>query len=299
MNGDFEVNQAIGCDFNLTNAAFDAEVAHATAFGTADEIDVMRSATGCGYIAPYSGITKVAIHRQSVPNGKYDAFSLDLSMPVVAGQKYHLQFFAYADTLSEPNTGAVEVGLSSSPTDFGTLVATGYPGSSYMWYQFDFDITAPITGGYLTVREGDFLAWDHIDTFSLVPICGSNAGWSNYGSGWPGTHGIPSFTSSAAPELCKLLSLNLGNSRGAGTQAALFVGLTAADIPTAEGGRLLVLPTTVILFELPAAGISLPSCVPCDGTLCGFGVYMQAWEADPGASQGVSFSKGLQLMLGS
>jgi hypothetical protein len=167
-----------------------------------------------------------------------------------------------------------------------------------MWYQFDFDITAPITGSYLTVREGDFLAWTHIDAFSLVPVCGTSADWSNYGAGWPGTQGVPSFTSSAAPELCKLLTLNLGNSRGASTQAALFLGLAAADIPTKQGGHLLVLPGTVILMTLPASGLSLPSCVPCDGALCGLGVYMQAWEVDPGASLGIAFTRGLKLLLG-
>jgi hypothetical protein len=59
-----------------------------------------------------------------------------------------------------------------------------------------------------------------------------------------------------------------------------------------------VLPGTVILMTLPANGMSLPSCVPCDGALCGLGVYMQAWEVDPGASLGISFTRGLKLLLG-
>jgi hypothetical protein len=77
------------------------------------------------------------------------------------------------------------------------------------------------------------------------------------------------------------------------------MGLTQADIPSADGGHLLVLPTTVIVIPLPAAGVSLPACVPCDGVFCGLAVYLQDWQADPGASQGVSFTPGLKLVLGS
>jgi hypothetical protein len=53
--------------------------------------------------------------------------------------------------------------------------------------------------------------------------------WTNYGSGWPGTDGIPSFTSSGDPTICAAFTLNLDNSLGANTTAALFLGLVKKD----------------------------------------------------------------------
>jgi hypothetical protein len=96
-----------------------------------------------------------------------------------------------------------------------------------------------------------------------------------------------------------VLTLNLGNSRGFETMSAMILGLAPTDTPSADGGHLLVVPSSVITVPLGPAGISLPACVPCDGALCGLAVYLQVWEADPGASQGVSFTPGLKLVLGS
>ena len=124
INGDFEINTASECDFNLDNIEFNATVSNATAFGTAEEIDVMTAADGCGFGSPpQSGDTKLAIHSQS-PGGRFDAFSLDLSSPIVAGNTYTLVFYAEPVFDFSPDAGAVEVGLSNNPTDFGTLVFT-------------------------------------------------------------------------------------------------------------------------------------------------------------------------------
>lgn len=300
LNGDFEKNTAVGCDFNLTNAMFDAAVSNAKAFGDAQEIDVMRDPSGCAFgLPPVDGTTKVAIARQSAPGGPVDAFSLELGISVVAGQKYHLQFFAVADVTFTPDQGAVEVGISTTATDFGTLIATGVPGVG-TWSQFDFEFIAPVSGSFLTVREGDFKAWSHLDAFTLEPMCISSASSSIYGSGWPGTNGvIPRLRTSAAPRLCGAFNLELTNSRSEATLGVLFLGLAPADIPSSYGGHLLLLPATVVMLTLPADGASLPAFVPCNEALCGLEVYLQAWESDPGASHGVSFTRGLKLVLGS
>ncbi|MFO0982924.1 MAG: hypothetical protein U1E76_14530 [Planctomycetota bacterium] len=131
-----------------------------------------------------------------------------------------------------------------------------------------------------------------------VTPCSSQASWANYGSGWPGTNGIPSFTAEEDPALCTTVTLDLANSRGVTTTAALFVGLTQIDQPTIYGGHLLVSPRTIFLFPIPAAGAPIPGDLPCDGSLCGLPVNIQALEMDPGASKGVSFTPGLQLVLG-
>jgi hypothetical protein len=125
------------------------------------------------------------------------------------------------------------------------------------------------------------------------------ASWSNYGQGWPGTTGIPALTASGDPLLCASLALEIGNSLGGPTTAALLVGAGRTAIFTWMGGTLLVDPPwNVFLFALPAGGLSLPVNVPCDGVLCGIEADLQSLQYDPGASRGVAFSPGLALVIG-
>ncbi|MEW6741477.1 MAG: hypothetical protein AB1486_01860 [Planctomycetota bacterium] len=133
-----------------------------------------------------------------------------------------------------------------------------------------------------------------------VPLgCENDAAWWNYGSGWPGTHGVPCLVANNDPALCFPLSLTICNSFGLPTTAFLFLGLSPADIPTPWDGRLLVRPDWVRRLYLPAGGASLPGDLPCDPAFCGLHVYLQVLELDPGASRGVSFTPGLELVFGS
>jgi hypothetical protein len=91
----------------------------------------------------------------------------------------------------------------------------------------------------------------------------------------------------------------VGNSHGTPTSAVFFIGFSPASIPTPFGGVLLVLPAVVFPFALPAGGADFLLTVTCDYALCGLSIYLQVWEADAGASQGVSFTPGLELRLGS
>jgi hypothetical protein len=125
------------------------------------------------------------------------------------------------------------------------------------------------------------------------------AWWTNYGAGWPGTNGIPSFTAAGDPVLCSTITLDLANSLGTSSIAALFIGVAPGDLPTSYDGHLLVSPKSILVFSLPGAGLALPAPLPCDGSLCGRSVYLEALEVDAGASEGVSFTRGLRLVLGS
>ena len=100
------------------------------------------------------------------------------------------------------------------------------------------------------------------------------------------------------PLLCSTITLDLDNSLGASTTTGFFIGLAQTDQPTVYDGRLLVIPLNVLLLPLPGAGLALPGPVPCDSTLCGLSIYLQALELDPGASKGISFTPGLRLVLG-
>ena len=174
LNGDFENNTADSTRYNLSNAMFSLFVADATAFGTAGEIDL---ATGSSWgIAAQSGNWKLGLHRQpTMFGGAYDAFSLDLSSPVGSGQTYALQFFAAG--LEYEELGPVEIGLSSSASDFGTLIFSGTPTSITAWTQFDHTFVAPADASFLTVRVSpEFDMYALVDNFSLsapVPAPGA------------------------------------------------------------------------------------------------------------------------------
>jgi hypothetical protein len=77
-----------------------------------------------------------------------------------------------------------------------------------------------------------------------------------------------------------------------------MVGDSPARLATAFEGTLLVIPLLAVLIDLPAGGTSLMGAIPCDGLACGTVLFVQACEIDPGASKGVSFTPGLQLVVG-
>lgn len=164
LNGDFENNSASVTAFNLTNADFNATVADATAFGTAEEIDLV---TGTDFgIAPQSGDWKLGLATQG--GGLFDAFSLSLSSGVVSGTSYDLEFYGALEDLFGSATGPIEIGLSSSSTAFGTLIFSGTPTSADSWTLFSSTFIAPVSGSFLTVRTGSVLdEYAFVDNFSL------------------------------------------------------------------------------------------------------------------------------------
>jgi hypothetical protein len=130
---------------------------------------------------------------------------------------------------------------------------------------------AAYVAGYTRSRDfpttpGAFdTSWDgYGDAFVTkvdIDYC-SPAEWSNYGAGWPGTLGIPTFTSSANPSLGSTITLSIGNSLGANTTGVLAIGLTQASLGTGFGGTLLLLPMSFFTISIPAAGLSVPGPIP-------------------------------------
>src|SRR5262249_5392946 len=118
------------------------------------------------------------------------------------------------------------------------------------------------------------------------------------GSGYAGTLGVPSLTTSAPPVLGLSFDLDVGNSLGSNTPGLLFIGLGSASIPTSAGGTLLVSPLIIQPFTVPAAASALPATLPADCSFAGVHVYTQVLELDPGAAHKISFTAGLDLELG-
>lgn len=121
----------------------------------------------------------------------------------------------------------------------------------------------------------------------------------SYGDGWPGTTGVPSLTSpTGAPLLGSVVEIDIGNSAGVDTIGLFVLGFADAEIPTAADGTLLLLPSLLVPLTLPASGSTLRATIPADKALDGTSVFLQVLESDPGATRGVSFTRGLRLDLG-
>jgi len=143
------------------------------------------------------------------------------------------------------------------------------------------------------ISDQSGLTWDDFEFGVDV-----DATWSNYGSGFAGSLGVPSLTSLNDPVLGGPVTIAVGNSRGATTSALLLVGAQSSSLLTAKGGTLLVSPLLWIPLSIPAAGLSLPGSIPSDVQLCGVSGFVQALELDPGAAFGLSFTAGLELDFG-
>jgi len=132
-----------------------------------------------------------------------------------------------------------------------------------------------------------------------IDLPGCNASFTSYGTGWAGSGGrVPQLVPTGDPILGCSLTIGLSNTSGAATSGVLVVGSTPANAPTPFGGTLLVTPALVIGLALPAGGLPIALTVPRNRFLCGAGIYLQAAEADPGASHGIAFTAGLRLALG-
>ncbi len=171
LNGGFEANSAstiLQNQTNYSNAALSAAVDNVVGFGTAEEIDVYNVYPFHG--PPQSGDWFFGLNCRigSGPN-EYDAFSFLLSAPVEAGATYGLSFFAKGHPFDP--SGHVQIGLSSSETEFGTPIFTGVATNSVTWDQFDSVFIAQSNASFLTVRaDPDFPGYSLVDSFSLSTI---------------------------------------------------------------------------------------------------------------------------------
>jgi hypothetical protein len=176
LNGDFEDNTSIGCDWNMPNEEYTSKMANSTAFlgafGGVGEIDIMEG--DCGYSSPpQSGTTKIGIATMFSDPSHVDAISLDLSSPLLPGSAYRLCFYAEGNT-EIPGSGGmiadIQVGESTSPTAFGTLLFSVTP-TNTGWTQFCQVFTASTNSSYITVKntEGQ-LGWNHLDNFTLQAL---------------------------------------------------------------------------------------------------------------------------------
>jgi len=124
------------------------------------------------------------------------------------------------------------------------------------------------------------------------------ASWSNYGAGFPGTNGVPAITSASDPELGTTVTVDVVNSYGQPTIGLLIVGFQQTFIHSSLGGDLLVVPSFVLPITFSFGSDSFVGALPNDPSFVSTELELQVVELDPGAAKGVSFTQGLELVLG-
>jgi hypothetical protein len=173
-------------------------------------------------------------------------------------------------------------------------------GSSFVEsHRFVPTTTTPVSfiGAALALSEGTLLVDAETNVVRAYQVLEHPSSSLSYGSGTPGTLGVPTLAALGNPSLGNELTLAIGNSAGNSTSATLYVGLQSSNLP-GFGGVLLVSPILRVPLLVPAPGMELAAGVPCDGFADGFSLFLQVLEVDPGAPAGISFSAGLELQLG-
>jgi len=196
-----------------------------------------------------------------------------------------------------------EVLLVPPPAAVSATIDLLYQPTSWEYVQF-LALANDGSVAFLASEGANLLdAW--LNTGMAAPYVMASAAWSScpaacetYGSGWPGTNGIPTLTCTSPPVLGTSFGVALSNSWGPPSIAILVVGSAETSLPTPYGGTLLVAPGGLFAFPLPGGGLVLPLSLPADPTLCGATLLGQVVEVDPGASAGFSFTAGLRLRMG-
>lgn len=140
----------------------------------------------------------------------------------------------------------------------------------------------------------------HLGPFK-IGVCTGAANAITYGTGKPGTNGVPQLVATALPVLGGTTVIEIQQGFP-GALPILIIGATPTSQPF-ELGTLLVVPLQVFNIPVPlAANGSLPiaGTLPLDPLLCGASVYLQALIPDPGAIgvNHLAITPGLQLILG-
>lgn len=213
------------------------------------------------------------------------------------------------DATSDDANGFTDVIVRDRLLDVSTLVTRGTL-DERITHDCYLETSAGGAGGWLS-DDGAQIAF-HSDTADLV--AGDATGLvdvflrsldrhpatsAHYGSGWPGTGGtIPTMDPKTLPYRGTTLEVDVTNSSGSATTAFVFIGFARGDVPTHFGGSLLVDWTSLFPVPLAASGFTLTGGLPTDYWANGLVIDLQAVELDPGASRGLSFTDGLELVLG-
>ena len=163
LNGSFENNTAGATDqINLGNAGFNGFMANTNAFGTAGNMDIIRTATWGG-----SGAQHLTWYVALTGNGT-DVMAMSLCAPLVAGTTYTISFWDRKD----PGYPAfpIQISLSTTNNTIGTTIYTApVAPTNNVWTQRTFSFVAPNNGQFIVVTQngGGTGSWVHVDNFVM------------------------------------------------------------------------------------------------------------------------------------
>jgi hypothetical protein len=235
---------------------------------------------------------------------RFDVFSINL------GDQYGASVCRVAD-VDLDGFPDIAVGAPGAPAGGAAQVLSGVDGT-LLWTFSAPDATSYEAFGSVIASGdvngdgvGDLLIGDPkhdnvslIDAGSVDIYTEEPAHWTNYGTGFPGTLGVPSLQGLDNPGINTIFSVSIGNSLGSATLGLLLIGLAPTDFITSAGGHLLVIPTWPAFLSIATSGVNLSGAIPNDLSLLGLHIYMQVIESDPGAAKRISFSTGLDAMIG-
>lgn len=173
INGDFEFNTSVGCDYNLIDSVFNTRISNVTAFGKGyagspggyvGEIDIQTS--GC-YITPQNGNWCLGLASDTLTTS--DAITIELDSSLSAGINYKLSFYIYGNTSFNSTMANIEIGETLSDTLFGILIDSITPDTNN-WKFVSLTFTAAQNSNYISVRaKAGKYGWTQIDNFSISP----------------------------------------------------------------------------------------------------------------------------------
>jgi hypothetical protein len=187
---------------------------------------------------------------------------------------------------TDPGDQLVGARIVSQP-DGGSVALAGNQATYFPYTGF-----AGVDSFTFAVDDGD--AESNLATVTLTVT----AGWESFGSGHPGTLGVPSLTASAPPALGTTFGVQFASSTAGAAPAFVLLGDLSGYQPTVWGGVALVKEPLLVPLVIPAGGFSFPYAVPSDTSWIGQSQVLQLVVADPGASAGLAFSPGLRLVFG-
>lgn len=165
LNGSFENTTTVSCSSNNSNASSDTAMSNVTAWGSAPEIDIY-DAPCLGPNGPIDGAYKVHVANQ--PDGAVDAFSFDLSSPLISGTTYDLSFYAASQSIFSKSIGTIDIGAWSTANAFGTQVFSATSTLLDTCEFFSASIVAGVGANFLSVRKSNAShAWIALDAFTL------------------------------------------------------------------------------------------------------------------------------------
>ncbi|MFN5091782.1 MAG: MopE-related protein, partial [Bacteroidota bacterium] len=168
INGDFETNISSGCNYNLINSDFNANMSgcFGQSVGFPGEIDVQTQ--GC-YVEPQSGLWCIGLACSG--STTHDAIALQLSNPLVVGQSYTINFYAYKNSYTSGDA-SINVGLSNTSSLFGTTIYTSSNSLNDTWVLHSVNFTANSADMFITVSvDGgtySLSTWYQFDNFSIT-----------------------------------------------------------------------------------------------------------------------------------